>query len=208
MLAEKGLAWRIGPLFAVGMITAYASAGTVELIDQSAEEVTILRAIPFFSLAQSFVPEESSLDFVYLTLTDPSTATNGSSALVKILEGSLNGDILGVSETLFFEDCFNFEGGPNCGIAGGFPVEARFDFTESVLLSPGTTYVIQIDHVSGDGLGVGMTNADSYPPGGAWVDGSFQSVGDLWFREGLFVPEPSTWLLLGLGATMLCRRRV
>jgi hypothetical protein len=44
--------------------------------------------------------------------------------------------------------------------------------------------------------------ADPYPGGTAYGSG-FPLGHDVWFSEGVVVPEPSAWALLGLGGVVL-----
>ena len=185
-------------ILALGAFTSTLRAG---VIDQSAENADFLSDVNAFApMGQSFVPTFSGLDFVELNLTDNSTASNGVTGAVRIRESSIAGAILGTSNSVFLEDCFNFAGGPGCGIAGGFPVVIGFDFAAEVSLTPGATYVLEPFEISGDTFSVGRSNNnDVYAPGTAILDGIADPTRDLWFREGLsVVPEPTGFVLLGM----------
>jgi hypothetical protein len=84
-----------------------------DIIDQSQEQITYDMAIPYYSpMGQSFVPSLSGLDFVELKMDDNTTAPTDGSAQVRIRENSIVGTIIGTSESVFLEDCFNHPEGP------------------------------------------------------------------------------------------------
>jgi hypothetical protein len=70
----------------------------------------------------------------------------------------------------------------------------NFIFSVPVAVTPGTTYYLQPVQ-SGDGVGSSVTDG-SYPGGTEIYQGSPIPDRDLWFREGIIVPEPSSMFLL------------
>lgn len=138
----------------------------------------------FAPVGQSFVPSASKLNYVKLNLLDNGGFDGDHVVYVNIRESTIDGDVVGVSETLILEDCFNFEEGPGCGIGGGYTVEVRFDFVEDVALVPDLTYVLEIvpEGVSSN-LNVGNSHSDLYELGGYFKDGQ-ENIEDLWFEEG------------------------
>ena len=156
-------------------------------------------------LGQEFTPTLSSLDVVQLRLTPDSTATGGTSYSVNIRDGQITGAILGSS-------------GPVV-VPYGSPLYTltEFDFSTPISLTPGDRYVIE---VTADQYGAGIawtgTAGSKYPGGQIITNGVPGGVptsltdGDLWFREGLAAPEPSTLALLATGLaslSFLARRR-
>jgi hypothetical protein len=108
---------------------------------------------------------------------------------------SISGPILGTSDPVSL--AANTSGYPN------------FFFPTPISVTPGTTYFLQLGLLSGN-EGVGLAYPRQYLGGSEYVQGIASPGGPLWFREGIVVPEPSTWalLLLGGGAWLVrkCRR--
>lgn len=150
-------------------------------------------------VGQSFIPVLDRLDWVELKFTDNAMEANGSIAYVNIREDSITGPIIGTSGEVFLDDCFNFPEGPGCGVVLGNPQVVRFDFDEQVQLEAGSTFVIEVLQ-AGDRLGFALTPSDNYANGNAIFNGVAYE-GDLFFREGIYIPEPSGMLLLGLTVT-------
>jgi hypothetical protein len=76
----------------------------------------------------------------------------------------------------------------------------EFSISTPSAVTPGTTYYLQPVIQSGDSFEVGVVSASSYANGTAFFHGV--AVGsNLWFREGIVVPEPSV-VLLGLTGTV------
>ena len=199
----------IGVVFgAVGL--QRSQAGNYDVIDQSQDEVDIVFGIPARgTLGQRFNPDRAEMHFVELAMFDATTDPNGGSAFVRVREGTLDGNILGTSETVFLEDCFQFPGGPGCGMAATQVAQVRFDFPEPILF-PGTPNpVFEVVHAGGDPLGVAFASRNPYLGGHAFVEGAANFDLDLTFREGIVVPEPASVALIGLGliVTSLRRRR-
>jgi hypothetical protein len=111
----------------------------------------------------------------------------------------------------------NSMSGPIIGTTDTQPVNSidphlatTFLFSTRVALTPGTQYFLepvivvnafQIDILISNPLG-----ADPYP-GGTALHGNTVAPYDLWFAEGVVVPEPSTWALFGLGGVVLLGAR-
>ncbi|MEZ5964245.1 MAG: hypothetical protein R3F56_10405 [Planctomycetota bacterium] len=134
-------------------------------------------------VGQEFVPTEHSIDTVELQI-NAQTSTPGS-ARVRIRQGSITGTILGVSL-------------PVTVAPPALPVQrTRFSFTLPVEVTPGSTHVIEVEHLAGGALGVFLTGfgADTYPLGTAIQFGASRPADDLWFREGrlrvVSVPDQS-----------------
>ena len=135
-------------------------------------------------VGQSFVPSATKLNYVKLNLLDNGGFEGEHVVYLNIRESTIDGDVIGVSETLTLEDCFNFEEGPGCGIGGGYTAEVRFGFVEDVVLVPDSTYVLEIVPEDGtSNLNVGYSHLDLYDLGGYFWDGQ-ENPEDLWFEEG------------------------
>ena len=147
-------------------------------------------------IGQSFVPSLSSVGFVRLYVSD-SIFPVGSPATVyvNLLSGSITGTVLAATSPL--------------NLPGGYFGYTNFFFSAPVSVNPGTTYYFQIVANSSDEwLTRFLGGGSSYTNGTAFLNGQPDTFDDLWFREGIIVPEPSFPLaLLGVSALFCNHRR-
>lgn len=141
-------------------------------------------------MGQSFTPSIASVGFVELYLFHSDSVNHlGSSLSVMLRANSINGVILDVTSVVFIPD--------------GFLGLATFTFPGPVNVVPGEMYFLQFVQ-SGD-------NVSSYVADGSYSGGSeiLQGIAipdrNVWFREGVVVPEPSSAILVvfGLGALIM-----
>ena len=148
-------------------------------------------------IGESFVPSLSAVGFVQLEPFDghPNNGL-GATLYVNLRSDSMTGPILGSSVPVFI---------PETPSGGGV---TNFLFSSPIAVVPGTTYFFEVEVQSGD-LWTLNVIGNFYPSGTAYWQGNPQPGFDLWFREGVIVPEPSaTWLsLLGGGVCFYVRRR-
>ncbi len=146
------------------------------------------------TVGQSFSPSLATVGFVRLKLGDttPGNAL-GATLLVNLRSTSISGPILGTATPVFLDD--------------GFAGSVNFFFAAAVPVTPSTTYFFETVVQSGDNWGITtMSNlpGDNYP-GGIFYGGQQPfPAGDLWFREGIVVPEPSSALLFFMGSGVAC----
>jgi hypothetical protein len=135
-------------------------------------------AVQFYgTVGQSFTPTLSMVEFFRVKLYDiaPGNAT-GATLIGTLRSNAINGPVLGTTAPLVLND--------------GFAGSVNFLFTGAIAVVPNTTYFFQAVVQSGDNWGI-TTLLDSYS-NGAFYGGNFPFSGtDLWFREGIVVPEPS-----------------
>jgi len=143
----------------------------------------------FQPAGQSFQPTFNSVGFVELQLYDSDISSNsGAFMFVNLRSNSITGPILGTTASVFLSN--NFFGVTN------------FLFPTPIAVTPGVTYFLQPEIQSGDSVTAYVT--DSYPNGTAIILGIPDSNNrDLWFREGIVVPEPSSACLALVGAGLL-----
>lgn len=144
---------------------------------------------------QSFTPTLTSIGFIRLKLDDGIPHTPGATMIINLRAGSIGGLILGSTEPI--------------SMPSGFTGVESFFFSTPISLTPGTVYYFEPVVVSGGLWNISISEYN-YPGGSAWSEGQPGSGADLWFREGIIVPEPSCAALALLGALALrlaCRRR-
>jgi len=171
--------------------------GTFIYDQQSSDESNISGLIsiqPYQPMGQSFTPGLSAIGFIRLALQDINPGNSlGAAVYVNLRTGSIGGSILSSTDVVFMPDSF-------------FGV-TNFFLSSPILLTPGVTYYFQPVVQSGDTWGTAAYNGYNYPGGTEFLSGSPFPNNDLWFREGIVVPEPGTWALLILGCGLLAWRR-
>jgi hypothetical protein len=146
---------------------------------------------------QSSTPGLSTVGFVRLRLADASFDGLGAIVHVNLVENSITGNVLGSSTSVFMAD----------GFGVGFNRYVDFFFSNPLSVVPGATYFVQPVVESGGPWSVGYHNGFGYGNGTMFVQGQPSEPFDLWFREGIVVPEPGTWALLLVGCALLAWRR-
>ncbi len=144
-------------------------------------------------LVQSFTPTLDSVGFIRIALDDSTPGnTMPGTIVVNLRSGSPTGPLLASTEPVL--------------VPAGTRGPVNFYFDAPVALTPGTTYYFQPAVQSGNAWGCNM-GPFNYA-GGSASSGGFPTTDDLWFREGIVVPEPSAGLLLMVGvATLAWARR-
>ena len=155
-------------------------------------------------MGQSFTPSLSAIGFVQLKFADGLPANGiGTSVYVNLWSGSISsGTLLGSTAPVAMPDGIDF------GIT-------NFYFPIPVSLTPGTTYYLQPVTETGDAaawevIASGIYEGTGYNyPGGVAIFNGVVSTKDLWFREGIVVPEPSAVMLglLGSGVFLYARSK-
>jgi hypothetical protein len=180
-------------------LTAYSAHGVgIYQVDQSVSPLTAPNLfVNIESTGESFVPTLSSVGFAQFYLNDASPVQQSSTLVVDIWSGSFaNGVLLGQTAPV---------------TVGPFSAGATtFYFSNPVAVTPGTTYFLQPIILSGDIESAGVLPGTGYANGEAFISGVANPNYDLWFNEGVVVPEPSTFSLaiVGLlGIAPVLRRR-
>jgi hypothetical protein len=150
-------------------------------------------------IGQSFVPSLSSVGFVRMLLADGNPGNHlGGTVYFNLRADSITGPILGSTDPVFMPDGYNSVGNQS---------PTNFFFSTPVAVTPGTTYYLEPVVQSGDRWDE-IYYQYFYPHGSAYIQGN-PTIWDLWFREGVVVPEPSSALLIsvGAGAIIYVRRK-
>jgi hypothetical protein len=157
------------------------------------------------SCGQTFVPNFTEVSFIdlYLGTHGGRFGAQEETIAVSLRDGSITGETLGQTDpvTVIYDG------------TGRFLVQ-EFDFSRSLSLVPGQTYVFQPLHLGGDDLVTvvmatdHMGSSDFYPQGQLIWHGQSGDGVDIWFREGVVVvPEPRTWALMLFAAAVLVVKR-
>ena len=114
---------------------------------------------------------------------------------VNLRADSITGPILAATEPVFLPDTFG-------GTGRGF---TNFLFAAEAPVTPGTTYYFQPVVESGDIIMAHVFIPTFDSPGGSLFIQGQPAKNDMWFREGIVIPEPCTvpLLLLGIAAFLL-----
>lgn len=185
----------------LALVIAGTASPAAPLIDQSSgpEGPTVGgQVIGVNAIGQTFRPSFGSLDFVQVQgVVFPDNATASSRVVLRL--GNETGSFLAASAPLSIQD--------------GTLQTRTYLFDTPVALTPGERYYFGMEL-----LGTGspttemvvsiIDHGDPYPAGDLVVNGFVNPGMDLWFREGLTIPEPSVPGLLGLGALALGFRGV
>jgi len=149
-------------------------------------------------MGQSFTPTLTSVGFVQFEFLDFHLANGtGATVYVNLRAGSINGTILGSTAPVYMPDGFR-------------STPTNFFFSLPVAVTPGTTYYLQPVALPGsdDQYDV-IVGGYGYRGGTFFFKGNPRPVGgDLWFREGIVTPEPSSAALALLaGGVFACLHR-
>lgn len=137
------------------------------------------------TVGQSFTPSLNGVGFVRFRYFDINPGNSlGATLSVNLRANAINGPIVGTATPVTLSD----------GFVGG----VNFFFPSTIPVTPNATYFLETFVQSGDNWGTAVIG-DTYPNG--IIYGGLQpfSGQDLWFREGIIVPEPSSALLLVMG---------
>ncbi len=114
---------------------------------------------------------------------------------LNLLSGSITGAVLNATAPVT--------------LLNGFQGHVTFFFPSEVPLTPGTTYYFRPVIQNGESFSMGTDTKWHYPGGMAFARGQPAPDYDVWFREGIIIPEPSAGALLFVGlAAFLCHRRL
>lgn len=149
----------------------------------------------FGTVGQSFTPSLSTVGFFRVKVYDiyPGN-TLGATLVMNLRSGSISGPILGTTVPVV--------------LTNGFAGSMNFFLAAPIQVTPATTYYMETVVQSGDSWGA-RTLGDVYS-GGVFYGGGGPATGnDLWFREGIVVPEPTSasFLLIGSMALAFVVRR-
>jgi PEP-CTERM motif len=187
--------------FVVAMVSLWLACsakgqGTFVYDQQSATESSggglAIAIQPNQPIGQSFTPSLDGVGFIRLSVGDTSFNGIGARIHVNLLANSITGLVLAARSPVTMPD--------------GYHGYTDFFFPSTIPVTPGTTYYFQPVVETGDTWTVTYYNW-LYSGGNAFVQGAPDRFDNLWFREGIIVPEPSIAGLLLLGAGMFAYAR-
>ena len=168
------------------------------LVDQASgtpnEITTESTTLPGNAIVQSFTPSLSAVGFVQLQ-TYISAASSGETVMINLRQDAYNGPIVRSTDPVFL-------------INKGTAINT-FYFSGNVPITQNQVYFFEPMVLSAGNWNIGY-KPSSYDRGDMYSNGT-PSGGfvDLWFQEGIVVPEPGTVGLLFLGTSLfLWQRRV
>ncbi len=171
--------------FLVLLLTTQGMLGQGLLIDQQTTNIIegsvgIQTSQP---LGQLFTPTLSSVGFVSFNLYDADPFHSlGANVYANLRSNSINGTVIGSTSPVFMPNDFY-------GIT-------NFLFSIPVTVTPGSMYCFELV------IGQNSDGFASYESDGSYLGGNviFQGTSvpgyNLWFREGIVVPEPSAFSLV------------
>ena len=187
-------------LLCSAFIDSVKAQGTLLYDQQSADESIPTEAIVGITsfqqpVGQSFAPSLAAVGFIRLKLLDGNPGNGlGATVYVNLRADSITGLVLSSSTPVFIPDTFSV-------------TFTDFLFPIPVPVAPGTTYFLQPVIQSGDGMLAGrLIMGTDYTGGTEFINGQ-AGTDDLWFREGVVVPEPSLMTLFLLGGAGLAAAR-
>lgn len=169
-----------------GLLVDQASGTIDEIITESFQ-------IPDQHISQSFTPSLSVVGWVQLSQYVPAFPGNDQVVFtVNLRAGAFDGPILSSTDPVVLL---------NHGTEIG-----TFYYPDNITVTPGQHYFFEPMLLSTGFLDIGDKPNSTYPAGSSWVGGVPSGAGDVWFREGIVVPEPSAWALAALGAVAILPR--
>jgi len=109
--------------------------------------------------------------------------------VVNLREGTYSGPIVSSTDPVVLVNHFTQIG--------------TFFFPENVPITPGQLYFFEPVLLSPGNMDIGDKSPSGYLGGDLWSNGLRDPMADLWFREGVVVPEPSPGLLLLVGLVLI-----
>jgi hypothetical protein len=178
-------------------IAPKADAQNLIFDQRSGSDSLVLNGIPVQDnhLIQSFTPEVAAIGFVQFQAV---LYPEGGSSLtrVNLRQGGTDGQIMARTDSLRIED-------------NGLFVRTYY-FPDNVPIEPGQMYWLDVElqSLAAPALSISfeLLYPSSYERGDLYTRGSPSPGFDLWFREGVVVPEPSSLVLCALGAVVILGR--
>ncbi len=178
------------PMLGQGTLLVDQASGTTDELLQE------FSPFPTNQLAQSFTPSLSAVGFVqFSTFVFDDNNGAGVTFAVNLRQGAYNGPVLSSTTPLLMVNRLITQIG-------------TFYFPEEVPLIAGQRYYLEPVLLSAGSMDIATKSPSPYLGGDLWSNGLMDPQADLWFREGVVVPEPGAvcLFLLGGGVLLFYRR--
>jgi len=193
--------WSSLQIVCVVVVAAFSVRGQDTLVfdQQSSTDETFVGGgaliQDFNPFGQSFTPTLSEVGFVRLSLYDVNPINGlGAALALNLRADSINGSVLTTTSTVSMPNGWT-------GFVNSF-------FPTNVLVTSGATYAFDFIVQPGSDSWRATVSEYNYPGGTVFFSGSpGGGMTDMWFREGIVVPEPRTWGLLLIGVGLLLFRK-
>ena len=182
VVAALALRLAVSSVPAQGTLFVDQASGTLD------EIVTTSTSIPDFgSVAQSFTPALQSVGFIQLQeFVSASSPGHAATLVINLRQGSVNGPIISSTDPVILV---------NLGTMNG-----TFYFPQNIPVTAGQLYFFEPVVQSSGTVDVAFKSPSSYDRGDLFGNGlPSGGISDLWFREGIVVPEPSVLILAMIG---------
>jgi len=179
-------------------LAAAASLAQGFIVDQASgtigENIQNSVILPGTPTVQSFTPSLSAIGFIQLSTFIQATSS-GETVVINLRQDAYNGPIVSSTDPVFL-------------INKGTAI-STFLFPGNVPITRNQVYYFEPVVLSGGNLFLGYKSPSAYDRGQLFGNGLPNNQGDLWFIDGIVVPEPGTvWMLLFGGSVFIWHRRV
>lgn len=171
----------------VSVLAAFATPSLFALeVDQQQLEIDASRSVSFYATGQSFSPSVNLLNAIEIFLADGDGSSTGGDVYLTLHQQGPTGVVIAQTDSVYLEDCFNFDEGSGCHKTGGISVPVIFEFPQAVSLDTHQNYAFSIHSRDGVSFSAAYTYDSSYESGQLYLDNISQPQ-DLAFKT--FSPE-------------------
>ncbi|PYK97948.1 MAG: hypothetical protein DME19_14370 [Verrucomicrobia bacterium] len=168
------------------------------LVDQASgtigENIQNSVILPVTPTVQSFTPSLPGIGYIQLA-TFINAAGGGVTVIINLRQDAYNGPIVSSTTPIV--------------VVNGITQIGTFYFPANIPIIPNQVYYFEPVVLSGGTWFVGYKGPSTYDRGDLFSNGAPSGAVDLWFQEGIVVPEPGAgWLLLLGSGLFVWHRRV
>ena len=180
------------------LLAAATSLAQGFIVDQASgtigENIQNSVILPGTPTVQSFTPSLSAIGFIQLSTFIQATSS-GETVVINLRQDAYNGPIVSSTDPVFL-------------INKGTAINT-FYFSGNIPITQNQVYYFEPVVLSAGNWDIGYKSPSGYDRGQLFGNGLPDNQADLWFIEGIVVPEPGTvWMLLFGGSVFIWHRRV